>query len=102
MMRTKDIVSRHPEVMGGTLVFAGTRVPVRILTEHLEAGDPLRVFLEDFPTVSRVQATDYLRLAERLVEYEVGDGEVVEAERARPPAERESAEREEERAPHPV
>lgn len=42
-----------PEVMGGTPVFAGTRVPMRILFEHLEAGDSLDVFLEDFPTVSR-------------------------------------------------
>ena len=42
-----------PEILGGTPVFAGTRVPVRILFEHLEAGDSLDVFLEDFPSVSR-------------------------------------------------
>ena len=97
MMRTKDIVSRHPEVMGGTLVFAGTRVPVRTLTQHMEAGDPLRAFLEGFPTVSRTQVVDYLRLAERLVEYEVGDGEVVDTESSATPTQRE-----EEHAPHPA
>jgi uncharacterized protein (DUF433 family) len=41
------------DVLGGTPVFAGTRVPVRILFEHLEAGDSLEVFLQDFPSVSR-------------------------------------------------
>ena len=38
-----------PEILGGTPVFGGTRVPVRILFEHLEAGDSLDVFLDDFP-----------------------------------------------------
>ena len=49
-------INRNPEILGGTPVFAGTRVPVRILTEHLEAGDRLDEFLEDYPTVSRAQA----------------------------------------------
>jgi uncharacterized protein (DUF433 family) len=52
-----------PEIMGGTPVFAGTRVPVRILFEHLEAGDSLDVFLEDFPTVSRELAVAVLEEA---------------------------------------
>jgi len=46
--------------MGGTPVFVGTRVPVMILFEHLEAGDPLEVFLEDFPSVSRDLAVQVL------------------------------------------
>ena len=46
--------------MGGTPVFAGTRVPVRILFEHLEAGDSLDLFLEDFPTVNRELAVAVL------------------------------------------
>ncbi len=46
-------VVRDPEILGGTPVFAGTRVPIRVLFEHLEAGDPLEVFLADFPSVSR-------------------------------------------------
>ena len=45
-----------PDILGGTPVFVGTRVPIRILFEHLEAGDSLEVFLEDFPSVSRALA----------------------------------------------
>ena len=41
------------EILGGPPVFAGTRVPIRVLFEHLEAGDSLEVFLQDFPSVSR-------------------------------------------------
>jgi uncharacterized protein (DUF433 family) len=48
--------SCDPEVLGGALVFAGTRVPVRSLFDHLEGGDSLDDFLEGFPTVSREQA----------------------------------------------
>jgi uncharacterized protein (DUF433 family) len=61
-MTLHEIVSRDPEVMNGALVFAGTRVPVEILIQHLTGGDPLSVFLEDFPTVSREQAVAYLEL----------------------------------------
>jgi len=53
-------VHSDPEIMGGTPVFVGTRVPVRILFEHLEAGDPLEVFLENFPSVSRDLAVQVL------------------------------------------
>jgi uncharacterized protein (DUF433 family) len=61
-MRKEEIVSRDPEVMNGDLVFAGTRVPVEILIQHLAAGDSLDKFLDDFPTVSRQQAVAYLRM----------------------------------------
>ncbi len=50
--RSPHIIS-DPEVLGGTPAFAGTRVPVRILFEHLVAGDSIDVFLDDFPSVSR-------------------------------------------------
>lgn len=53
-------VVTDPEVLGGTPVFVGTRVPVRVLFEHLEAGDPLDVFLRDFPSVSRSLAVQVL------------------------------------------
>ena len=53
-------IHSDPDIMGGTPVFVGSRVPVRILFEHLEAGDPLEVFLEDFPTVSRAVAVQVL------------------------------------------
>ena len=58
-MQSPRVVS-DPEILGGTPVFVGTRVPVRILFEHLEAGDSLEVFLEDFPTVSRELAIQVL------------------------------------------
>ncbi|MCY7370465.1 MAG: DUF433 domain-containing protein, partial [Polaromonas sp.] len=48
------------EILGGTPVFAGSRVPIRVLFEHLEAGDPLEVFLQDFPSVSRELAVHVL------------------------------------------
>ena len=48
-----ELIDRNPDILGGTPVFAGTRVPVRILMEHLETGDGLDDFLEDYPTVSR-------------------------------------------------
>jgi uncharacterized protein (DUF433 family) len=57
------VISRHPDILGGATVFAGTRVPVSVLIDHLRAGDPLEVFLDDFPTVSREQAVAFLDLA---------------------------------------
>ena len=65
---TTRIVSRDPEVMGGELVFAGTRVPVQILVDHLVAGDSLDQFLEAIPTVSREQAVAYLRASVAAVD----------------------------------
>lgn len=59
----RHIVLISPRVMSGTPVFKGTRVPVRALLDHLEAGDSLDVFLEDFPSVPRQQAIDFLELA---------------------------------------
>ena len=53
---TDTLIERNPETLGGTPVFAGTRVPVRILMDYLEAGDRLDQFLDDFPTVTREQA----------------------------------------------
>jgi uncharacterized protein (DUF433 family) len=56
-------VQRDPEILGGTPVFAGTRVPVHTLLDYLEAGQPLGEFLDDFPTVSRQQAVAFLAQA---------------------------------------
>ena len=58
-MKSPRVIS-DPEILGGTPVFIGTRVPVRIIFEHLEAGDSLEVFLEDFPSVSRELAIEVL------------------------------------------
>ena len=57
------VVHRDPEIMGGTPVFVGTRVPFQTLLDYLEAGDPLGEFLEDFPSVSRAQAVTALEQA---------------------------------------
>ena len=63
----ESVIHRDPDILGGTPVFRGTRVPVRVLFEHLEAGDGLDVFLTDFPSVTRDQVGDVLRMArERL------------------------------------
>ena len=64
---TDTLIERKQDVLGGTPVFAGTRVPVRILMEHLEAGDRLDEFLADFPTVSRIQAVGVLERATRIL-----------------------------------
>lgn len=57
------IISIDPERLGGEPCFAGTRVPVKTLWDHLEAGDSLDVFLEDFEGVTREQAIAALELA---------------------------------------
>ncbi len=57
------IASKDPSVLGGASVFRGKRVSVRILIEHLEAGDCLQDFLNSYPTVSRSQAVKALKLA---------------------------------------
>ena len=67
-MEKAEIVSRKPEVMSGALVFAGTRVPVEILVQHLTAGDSLEVFLDDFPTVTREQAIAFLEIAPEAID----------------------------------
>jgi uncharacterized protein (DUF433 family) len=64
----RPVISCRPEVMGGTPVFAGTRVPVQTFLDYLEAGDSLDEFLEGFPSVSREQAIEFLEQAkDRLV-----------------------------------
>jgi uncharacterized protein (DUF433 family) len=62
-MSKPQVVHSDPQIMGGTAVFVGTRVPFQTLLDYLEAGDPLAEFLEDFPTVSREQAVAALEQA---------------------------------------
>lgn len=65
---TNPVISCNPDVMGGTPVFAGTRVPVQTLLDYLEAGDSIDEFLAGFPTVSREQVIAFLEQAkDRLV-----------------------------------
>ena len=63
------VVSRSVDVMGGTPVFSGTRVPVQTLLDYLEGGETIDDFLAGFPTVSREQVVAFLEQAkDRLVE----------------------------------
>jgi uncharacterized protein (DUF433 family) len=54
-MRKERAYHSDPEILGGTLVFKGTRVPVQSLFDHLKAGDSIEVFLDGFPSVKRSQ-----------------------------------------------
>ncbi len=60
---TQSTISRDPEILGGTPVFSGTRVPVKAAFDYLEAGDSLEEFLDDFPSVTREQVIGLLELA---------------------------------------
>lgn len=60
----KRLITVDPDVHSRTPVFAGTRVPVKTLFDHLEAGDSLEVFLNDFPSVSRKAAVAVLEEAQ--------------------------------------
>ncbi|NOT21148.1 MAG: DUF433 domain-containing protein [Nitrospiraceae bacterium] len=64
----RPVISRNADVMGGTPVFTGTRVPVQTLLDYLEAGESIDDFLEGFPSVSRGQVVAFLEQAkDRLV-----------------------------------
>jgi uncharacterized protein (DUF433 family) len=60
---TAPVIHSDPEILGGTPVFVGTRVPFRALIDDLEGGHPSAEFLDDFPSVTREQAVDALELA---------------------------------------
>ena len=62
-----SVVQVDPEILVGTPVFRGTRVPVKNLLDYLAAGDTLNQFLDDFPTVKREQAVATLELARDLL-----------------------------------
>ncbi len=71
MIRTGLILS-SPDILGGTPVFAGTRVPIKNLIDYLAAGDSLDEFLADFPSVTRDQVVEVLELAQEvLISYAV-------------------------------
>jgi uncharacterized protein (DUF433 family) len=59
----RAIVCRSPDVMGGTPVFSGTRVPVQTLLDYLEAGESIDEFLAGFPSVTREQVIEFLEAA---------------------------------------
>ncbi len=63
-------VSIDPEIMSGTPVFAGTRVPVKNLFDYIEGGEDLTEFLDDFPSVSKDAAVAVLEMAKRTLTTE--------------------------------
>jgi uncharacterized protein (DUF433 family) len=62
---SKQIITSSADVMGGTPVFAGTRVPVQTLLDYLKAGESIDDFLEGFPTVKREQVITFLEEGEK-------------------------------------
>ncbi len=67
MTEVDSIVVKDPEILGGTPVFRGTRVPIKNLLDYLEAGDTLDDFLEDFPGVTREAAIQVLETSQALL-----------------------------------
>ncbi len=62
-----DIITISPEIQSGTPVFAGTRVPVKNLFDYLRGGDTIEEFLNDFPSVTRMQVEKLLAIMENLI-----------------------------------
>jgi uncharacterized protein (DUF433 family) len=62
-----NVIVKDPDLLGGTPVFRGTRVPFQALLDYLEGGQTLDEFLDDFPTVTREAAVHALEQAESLV-----------------------------------
>jgi uncharacterized protein (DUF433 family) len=70
------IISISSEVMGGTPVFAATRVPVQTLLDYLEGGESIDSFLEGFPSVSRPQIIEFLEASTKTVLTQLEHDEV--------------------------
>jgi uncharacterized protein (DUF433 family) len=66
------IIVKDPDILGGTAVFRGTRVPFQALLDYLEGGQTIDEFLDDFPTVTREVAISSLELAKSLLVNELG------------------------------
>jgi len=66
-MKAEDVFMSDSEILGGTPVFTGTRVPVDSLIVHLKSGIALGEFIDDFPSVNRQQAVAFLEMAERAI-----------------------------------
>ena len=67
MRQTATVVHSDPEILGGTPVFVGTRVPAQTLFDYLEGGESLDEFLHQFPSVSHAQAIAALEFAKNSV-----------------------------------
>ena len=67
VMNEQQVIHSNPNILGGTPVFVGTRVPVQTLLDYLESGESLDTFLDHFPSVAREQAVAVLELAKRML-----------------------------------
>ena len=67
MATAHGIIHSDPDILGGTPVFVGTRVPVKTFLDYLESGDSLDDFLDHFPSVTRAQAIAALELAKSML-----------------------------------
>lgn len=65
-MPNEKVFESNPEILGGAPVFRGTRVPIKSLFDHLEAGDSIDDFLEGFPSVRREQVISLLEISQNL------------------------------------
>jgi len=63
-------VNIDPEIMSGTPVFDGTRVPIQALFDYIETGETLEEFLENFPSVTKDQAIEVLNMARKTITTE--------------------------------
>ena len=71
-MQLDDIIVKDQDILGGTPVFRGTRVPFQVLLDYLEGGETLDEFLDDFPTVSKDAAVASLEFAKSLLVSQLG------------------------------
>lgn len=72
---SEPFFTSSPDVMGGTPVFAGTRVPVQTLLDYIKGGDSIDDFLDGFPTVTRGQVMAFRQEAEEQITKMVAEGE---------------------------
>ena len=61
------VINIDPDILGGTPVFFGTRVPIKNLFDYLETGDSIEMFLEDFDGVSKEQVVKVLEMSQKLI-----------------------------------
>ncbi len=71
MLNQKAVVEQSDDILGGALVFVGTRVPVRTLIDYLTAGDTIDEFMDDFPSVSREQIIQVLQTTEQALMVDI-------------------------------
>ena len=73
MAKRSNVIHSDPQILGGTPVFIGTRVPAQALIDYLEGGHPLDEFLDHFPSVTREQAIAALEIARTALLHDAAD-----------------------------